>query len=41
MALTKDSLLSAADIKALKARVKAECARRKYAGSVADYASAA
>ena len=39
MALTKGSTTLASDFIALKARIKAECARRKYNGSVAQYAS--
>ena len=39
MALTVNNKYLASDFIALKARVKAECARRKYTGSVETYAS--
>lgn len=38
MGLKAGDLILAADFVAIKARVKAECARRKYNGSVASYA---
>lgn len=38
MGLKEGDLILAADFIAIKARVKAECARRKYNGSVASYA---
>lgn len=41
MALSKGSTTLASDFIALKARIKAECARRKYNGSVEKYASSA
>lgn len=41
MALAAGNVMLASDFIALKARVKAECARRKYVGSVASYAGAA
>lgn len=40
MALNSGDVFSATDFINLKARVKAECARRKYNGSVASYATA-
>ena len=39
MALTTGSKMTASDINALKARVKAEMQRRKYTGSLTGYAS--
>lgn len=39
MALQSGDVISASDFINLKARVKAECARRKYNGSVASYAN--
>ena len=41
MALSENNTYLASEFIALKARVKAECARRRYNGSVASYASAA
>ena len=41
MGMASGDAISAADFIAIKARVKAECARRKYNGSVAAYAGAA
>ena len=41
MALTVNNTYLASEFIALKARVKAECARRKYTGSVETYASSA
>lgn len=38
MALTTGSKMTASDINALKARVKAEMLRRKYTGSLTGYA---
>ena len=38
MSLSAGNQILATDIKNLKAKVKAECARRKYTGSVAGYA---
>lgn len=38
MALSEGNVILASDFIAIKARVKAECARRKYNGSVASYA---
>ena len=38
MALTQGSQITASDINALKARVKAEMNRRKYDGSLTGYA---
>lgn len=40
MSLAVNNLILASDFIALKARIKAECARRQYNGSVAQYASA-
>ena len=39
MAVTNGSLCTVQDFIALKARVKAECARRKYMGDISQYAS--
>ena len=39
MALTKDNILLAEEIKNLKAIIKKELARRKYVGTVAEYGS--
>lgn len=39
MALTAGNPITSADIIALKNRVKAEMARRKYTGSLASYAT--
>ena len=38
MALSEGNVILASDFIAIKARVKAECARRKYNGSVESYA---
>lgn len=40
MGLSVGNVILASDFNLIKARVKAECARRKYVGSVASYASA-
>ena len=41
MGLAVGNAILAAEFNAIKARVKAECSRRKYVGSVEDFASAA